>query len=142
MAYFEDLTHYKYFPMYSWRYRNVGWLSEKHLFPTGLVSDSFIEKLEKLCRQPTNLCRGYHWCEFCENSENLYEEGGCGNGEIHVKGRDGKIYVAPVLILHYVKKHNYLPPSEFISAVEKPQKIFKLSLVLNIIRGFLGDFFG
>ena len=41
-----------------------------------------------------------------------------GNGEIHVPGKDHLIYVAPRLVVHYVTKHNYMPPAEYISAVE------------------------
>jgi hypothetical protein len=40
-----------------------------------------------------------------------------GNGEIIVKGEDGRRYAAPTLILHYIEAHHYLPPEEFIQAV-------------------------
>jgi hypothetical protein len=40
-----------------------------------------------------------------------------GNGEIRVWSGDGVIYVAPVLILHYVKVHGYRPPQSFVDAV-------------------------
>jgi hypothetical protein len=40
-----------------------------------------------------------------------------GNGEIRVTGRNGNIYVAPVLVLHYVVVHGYAPPPEFVDAV-------------------------
>jgi len=40
-----------------------------------------------------------------------------GNGEIRVAGLNGLVYVAPVLIVHYVQVHSYLPPAEFIRAV-------------------------
>ena len=40
-----------------------------------------------------------------------------GNGEIRVAGSAGVVYVAPVLVAHYVEVHNYCPPEEFIVAV-------------------------
>ncbi|WP_278263247.1 hypothetical protein [Nocardia sp. AG03] len=40
-----------------------------------------------------------------------------GNGEILVRGAVGECYIAPVMIIHYVLLHNYLPPREFIDAV-------------------------
>jgi hypothetical protein len=40
-----------------------------------------------------------------------------GNGEIRVAGSRGRIYVAPVLVAHYVQAHHYLPPAVFVDAV-------------------------
>lgn len=40
-----------------------------------------------------------------------------GSAEIWVPGREGCIYAAPTLIVHYVEAHEYLPPPEFIEAV-------------------------
>ncbi len=40
--------------------------------------------------------------------------GTTGNGEIRITAASGTTYVAPVLILHYVVAHGYLPPQEFI----------------------------
>jgi hypothetical protein len=45
-----------------------------------------------------------------------YPEETLGNGEIRVRALDGKIYVAPVLIYHYVASHGYLPPRVFIDS--------------------------
>jgi hypothetical protein len=39
-----------------------------------------------------------------------------GNGEIWVPG-DDVIYAAPVLIVHYIEEHGYLPPPQFLKAV-------------------------
>ncbi len=41
-----------------------------------------------------------------------------GSAEIWVIANDGKIFACPDLILHYIVDHNYLPPEEFIEAVE------------------------
>jgi hypothetical protein len=41
------------------------------------------------------------------------------NGEIRVS-REGIIFAAaPVLIVHSIKAHNYLPPAKFLKAVEE-----------------------
>jgi hypothetical protein len=50
-----------------------------------------------------------------------------GNGEIRVRALDGKIYVAPVLILHYIGRHQYLPPGVFLEAVaaDLPQPVLR-----------------
>lgn len=44
--------------------------------------------------------------------------GEVGNGEIRV-GSDGITYAAPVLIVHYIKDHGYLPPAQFLEAIDK-----------------------
>jgi hypothetical protein len=38
------------------------------------------------------------------------------NGEIRVPG-DDVIYAAPLLIVHYIEEHGYLPPAEFLKAL-------------------------
>ena len=43
---------------------------------------------------------------------------GLGSAEIRVKGINGKIYAAPNLIYHYIKDCGYLPPREFLDALE------------------------
>jgi hypothetical protein len=40
------------------------------------------------------------------------------NGEIRIRNGD-IVYAAPVLIVHYIEEHGYLPPSEFLRAVEE-----------------------
>jgi hypothetical protein len=56
-----------------------------------------------------------------------YPEEMLGNGEIRVRGLDGKIYVAPVLIFHYISRHEYLPPGVFLEAVaaDLPQPVLR-----------------
>jgi hypothetical protein len=41
-----------------------------------------------------------------------------GSAEIRVPGANGRIYAAPDLIYHYMKDCNYLPPREFLEAIE------------------------
>ncbi len=40
-----------------------------------------------------------------------------GNGELWVPGAGSLVYVAPVLVAHYVEVHSYRPPQEFVDAI-------------------------
>jgi len=40
-----------------------------------------------------------------------------GSAEIRVKGDNGIEYACPDLIYHYIRKHRYLPPQEFLDAM-------------------------
>jgi len=130
--YFPDLTPYVYGrtePRPDML--NVGWLSADQPFAKGAPDDRLVPALERLAASPVNLDRGIHLCEFCPmppvkinpiNPQMRMIEpppGTMGNGEIHVAGSNGVTYVAPVLVLHYVAKHQYLPPQEFIEATIK-----------------------
>jgi hypothetical protein len=128
--YFPDLTPYEYGreePRPD--VLNVGWLSRDQFFPRGTVPDTFVGQLEQLVGRPVNLYRGTHLCEFCPEPLVKVNERGLkmigpspgtfGNGEIRVEGDDGIIYVAPVLVLHYITEHGYLPPRAFLEAVAR-----------------------
>ncbi|MGW0731163.1 DUF7919 family protein [Streptomyces sp. NPDC002851] len=39
------------------------------------------------------------------------------SAEILVGSGDGRVYVAPNLVTHYIDAHSYQPPQEFIEAV-------------------------
>lgn len=106
---------------------NVGWLARGHVLPTGDVPEDFVAKLRRLTKSPENLYRGYHSCELCPPAPVVVDSTGrrvidppgdtMGNGEIRVAGTDGIVYVAPVLVAHYVEVHRYRPPDVFIMAV-------------------------
>jgi len=126
--FFADLTPYEYgYEMPRINVLNVGWLGRGHEFPVGVVSEAFAEALRRLIKSPENLYRGYHSCQFCPEPPIVVGSNGLrvrappgeteGNGEIRVAGANGILYVAPVLIAHYVKVHKYRPPQEFIDAV-------------------------
>jgi hypothetical protein len=108
----EDLSPMGYG---SHRYREqavaVGWLEAGHPFPQGPTPPGFRHKLGQLCQNPFVLYRGFHVCDFCD------KDGACGNGEIHVAGADGVVFVAPALVEHYVVVHEYQPPAPFVEAV-------------------------
>ncbi len=128
MAHFEDLTPSSYGGgEQDENVLNVGWFSANESFRKGELTERFILELSKLVEEPVNLYRGVHYCEFCPPPEfekipdriisRVVKYCPNGNGEIRVNGRSGIIYVAPVLIYHYVKEHGYLPPKEFVNAV-------------------------
>lgn len=136
MPYYRDLTPYTYRENKEKDYIdkqliNVGWLSFHEPFNKGAVHKDLIYDLfqfiatdESYYKHTKNRLRGSHYCEFCLSvlsKEDTIKNGGSGNGEIHIPTRDGKIYIAPVLIYHYIKVHGYKPPDEFISAVLKYQ---------------------
>lgn len=108
--YYEDLTPYEYFAKDLVKCLNVGWLEKGKYFPVGKPSKEFLERLDDYEEKRYYQTKGLHSCQFCE--ENVHS-----SNEIRVVGKDGKVYASPRLIFHYVKTHDYLPPSEFIEAV-------------------------
>ena len=93
---------------------NIGWLGEGNFIPTGDVPAEFTSKLEVLCEAPIHLHRGFHGCEYCHEA--------LGNGQIRV-ARHGTWYAAPTMIHHYVDRHLYCPPNEFVEAVLNPDHV-------------------
>lgn len=103
------------------------------MFPVGAAPETFVNALRRLAKSPENLYRGYHTCEFCPEPPLVVDATGrrvisppgdtMGNGEIRVAGANGVVYVAPVLIAHYVEVHSYRPPDEFIQAVVSAEGI-------------------
>lgn len=111
MTYFPDLTPYVYFRSPG-KGKNIGWLDVEHQFPTGNVAPEVLRELRAI--QPRNLTKGFEFCPLCRNAR--------GNGEIHIYTSPGVFYASPVLIVHYIETHDYLPPQEFIDAVRQRSK--------------------
>jgi hypothetical protein len=109
MSYYADLTPYNYHH-YSEKEFNIGWLQKDQDFPKGEVPEGFLDKLKKYSEFKMFQTKGWHNCDFCE--ENAH-----GSNEIRVVSKDIKIYACPMLIIHYIEAHKYLPPQEFIDAV-------------------------
>jgi len=93
----------------------VGWLGGGHEFPTGNVGFLVRHRIQRLFKHPVLLCAGLHACELCP----VYCDCAMGNGEVWLEAPDGVIYAAPTLLAHYVERHHYLPPPEFIDAVRR-----------------------
>jgi hypothetical protein len=93
--------------------------------------------MKLLARNPVELYRGRHVCELCPKPADLVKttlperavlNPNCswarwvsqcsGNGEIRVSG-EGIVFAAPVLIGHYIEAHSYLPPAQFLKAIDQ-----------------------
>lgn len=127
MAYFPELSPYQYGlrrPIPG--ILHVGWLDDLHSFSRGAVGEDVVAKLKELRKKPVNSLFGFHVCQICcprslaKHSKEYIEvvtDARCnGNGEIRIK-LDGITYAAPVLIIHYIEEHGYLPPEDFLDAV-------------------------
>jgi hypothetical protein len=124
MAYYPDLSPYTYSGVVPGLI-NIGWLGGGKPFLKGLVERRTLAKIGRLCGSPSNLTRGFHVCPWCDErptKEDFLGDGQLrmlGNGEIHVSaGGIHWVYSAPTLIYHYIVRHRYLPPKEFLDAVE------------------------
>lgn len=124
-SYYEDLTPHTYSSDRGYKnVVNVGFLDKDKPFETGDVPDGFIKKLSDL--EDVHNHKGYHGCPFCSGAK--------GNKILMVKGK-GIVYFCPDLIKHYVSKHNYKPPQEFIDNVmripEKKKEIYHKSNMMG-----------
>jgi hypothetical protein len=98
-------------------FKNIGWLSSEHPFAKGPVCAGLIAALRTFVKQAWKpwVSGGVHRCEFCPSAGPWTSDNAAGS-EIWVPAV-GTIYVAPVLILHYIEAHQYKPPDEFIDAL-------------------------
>ena len=115
----------------------MGWLDDIHPYPKGTVDARLIERMKLLASHPFELYMGTHICELCAEPPDLLQttlpnrvgfgpidswlrwaDQRSGNGEIRVSW-GGTIFAAPVLIVHYIEAHSYLPPTQFLKAVEE-----------------------
>lgn len=87
----------------------IGWLGDEQKFDQGSVPQELVDKLNKI--EPSRQTRGFHVCPLCTSDP------ATGSSEIRVLGLNGKIYAAPSMLIHYITCHNYLPPQEFIDAL-------------------------
>ncbi|MGK5641696.1 hypothetical protein ACSNOK_25750 [Streptomyces sp. URMC 126] len=94
--------------------RNVGWLGPERGLQRApsQPSPALLDALREEVRKVRSMTLGLHVCEFCAGKEPA-----AGSGEIHVYARDGLTYAAPSLLLHYVERHHYAPPEEFVRAL-------------------------
>ena len=109
---------------------NVGWLDYFHQFPKWKAAPppEFLNNLFELCFELRMPMQGFHRCQLCWFSPLWFspfalsvsrngKELMLGSAEIRVSGTGNKVYAAPNLIYHYVEKHRYKPPEDFIKAV-------------------------
>jgi hypothetical protein len=127
MSYYADMSPYDYGGRAQPGVVHVGWLDGEHPYPRGAVPSQLLDKMKELARTPVELYRGFHICEVCkwspkkdEDNEQAFlkwEELRQSNGAIRVTAK-GITYAAPVLVIHYIEAHEYLPPKDFLRAIE------------------------
>jgi hypothetical protein len=130
VAYIPDLASYDYYPGAPDALA-VGWLDASESFSRGECPTDVRDRLDDLSRRPVRLMRGYHHCQFCERAARLHAvmrpelrlvdapDVARGNGEIWLTARGGTNYASPVMVVHYIDEHFYLPPEAFIDAVRR-----------------------
>jgi hypothetical protein len=101
----------------------VGWLERGQIFAEGSVDSEFLQKLKPLYGHRVRQTRGFHVCPFCKERRSgvpmeldgkfIY----LGSAEIEITDQEGRTYVAPDLLFHYVTEHRYFPPPDFVRAV-------------------------
>ena len=96
----------------------IGYLSIDEEFEKGEVSNNFLTKLKVLWNEGMTLgSMGSHECEFCIDEGN-YKNRGLSSSEKVLIDKENKIkYLFPEMIFHYITKHGYKPPKEFIEFV-------------------------
>lgn len=88
--------------------RAIGWLGRGHAFPTAPVDPELIRLLERWPRSP-HAPPVEQRCELCASA--------CAeSGSVIVPFGQG-LYVAPRLIIHFIREHGYAPPEEFVRAL-------------------------
>ena len=104
---------------------NIGWLDDSHDYPIGNVPDTVISKLKQLLleNRDVNKVGTIKGCPFC-GVDVVYVPSTdarklLGMSEIWIPSKSGTIYAAPSLLYHYITKHEYRPPQEFLTAVEE-----------------------
>ena len=94
----------------------IGWLHPDYPYPQGVVPPEFVLRLREFALQwPESLAalgwdlkRGCHACGYCGQEWRM--------GSFGVPAGD-RVFYAPALIAHFVERHGYAPPAEFVAAV-------------------------
>jgi hypothetical protein len=119
MTWFADLSQCDYFGNACKKHlSSVGWLGDGKSFPEGFVDDRVLKKLTKLLRNPWQLVSflGFYVCDFCPELDETTAGDHISHRNLFIPGQ-GTVYVSPEGILHYIRKHRYLPPAGFVHAV-------------------------
>lgn len=106
-SYYEDLTKYTYGRTYD-GYVNIGWLDKDVPFNKGAVDNKIVDKIKNITASES--FKGSHICNICNDRKFRTNN----NKKVTYKG---VTYVFPGLLEHYILDHNYLPPNEFIEAI-------------------------
>ena len=115
MAYHRDLSTNAYL-VEGEGVRAIAWLDAEHPYSTGDVPPDFVSALRAQLEGELWVYlryRGSHACELC----GPFDEGCWSTDNLFVPSPE-YLYVAPVMIAHYIEEHRYRPPEEFVRAVE------------------------
>ena len=124
--YIEDLTLCRYhrgvLDADSWQtpLLAVGWLEHPHRYAQGDVPANLVARLEQFVHAASEAFahehfRGLHCCSLC-STERAAAPLELSYINLLIPG-SGVVYASPAGILHYMAEHSYLPPSDFIAAV-------------------------
>jgi hypothetical protein len=99
----------------------VGWLEASHPFTRGAAPRLLARRLRTLNRRfaeeiALHSFLGLHACTICTASGLPAVDLPGSSSNLFVPG-DARVFVAPGRIDHYVDRHSYLPPADFIDAV-------------------------
>ena len=121
MAYYRDLSPYTYWhssQSESWTSVNVGWLDDAFPFEKAEPLESDLRLLRQYEKVVVNGLMGIHFCPFCVDDKDPSRDiRPSGSSETVIIGHNGTLYHAPKLILHYMERHWYAPPEEFLVAL-------------------------
>ena len=128
MTYFADLSpcvyHHGPLDASSWRcpLLAIGWLEYPNEFPKGgQLVDNIRDRLAFLrfaFSQAYSSFRGWHECSWCRAEGMDAWRATLHDSHINILIPDiDRVYVAPGRIDHYMERHGYLPPKEFLLAL-------------------------
>ncbi|MFJ6650779.1 hypothetical protein ACIQPS_34705 [Streptomyces sp. NPDC091290] len=114
-----DLSLYEYrkFPL---PMRSVGWLGRQFGVQGGVqnVATADMQLLAETSQRLGSVTLGTHECEFCLTGSPFE-----GNGEYRYYDRNGDVFAAPMMILHYVGQHGYRPTVEFLESLKRVDRL-------------------
>ncbi len=128
--YFADKTNYSYYlktPIETvW---NVGWLANGKEYPKGEVDSETLSKLASILVSAGNVdihvnrMRSLDPCSLsgCEALVVKHEGNSVdlGGSEIWIPSvKKGEYFACPSLVYHYIEEHDYMPPVEFLEAIQ------------------------
>lgn len=102
----------------------IGWIGSAD-FPVGQVSEAFLDRLFEFLVRPTTRTKMPSTCKACQPPREITycktvsrgaRQFSQGFSEARVIGTQ-VIYVVPDMIYHYITRHGYKPPDDFIDAV-------------------------
>lgn len=105
---FREESEKRGIPFVEYKPVAVGYLEITEEYPKGIVSQNFINKLHQIWDAGLLLgSLGHHICEFCGQATSSSEK--------VLRDKKNKIeYMFPEMIFHYIEKHDYQPPEDFV----------------------------